>query len=175
MPKLLLLIGLPGSGKSSLARSIQRTEGQVMVISTDAIRAKLFGDEAIQGEWFLIWREVKSQFEWAVQRLQPVPFQFTSLQSDILRVAIYDATNAKRSHRKEVITLARSIGFTQITAIWFDVPLSICLQRNRQRDRRVPDEAILRMHRQLSDACPSLSEGIDGLIRYKPIPSHFSG
>jgi predicted kinase len=174
MPRLLLLIGLPGSGKSSLARSIQHTGGQVMIISTDAIRAKLFGNEAIQGEWSLIWREVKSQFEQAVRRLQPDLFQLNSLQSDIIRAAIYDATNAKRSHRKEVITLARSTGFTQITAIWFDVPLSICLQRNQQRDRQVPNEVILRMSRQLSDAPPSLNEDVDGLIQYKPVPSYLS-
>ena len=157
MPKLILLIGLPGSGKSSLTGSMQRSCSNLIVISTDAIRAKLFGNEAVQGEWLLIWREVGQQFQQAAQRIQQGGG----------KTAIYDATNAKRSHRKEVIALARSIGFTHITFLWLDVPLSLCLQRNQQRDRQVPEEVIHRMYRQLSDAPPSLREGIECLIQYR--------
>jgi predicted kinase len=157
MPKLLLLIGLPGSGKSSLVTSMQRTCSGLIVISTDAIRAKLFGDEATQGEWLWIWREVGRQFRQAVQ----------SIQQGEAQTAIYDATNAKRSQRKQVIALARSAGFTQIVAIWLDVPLTVCLQRNQQRDRQVPEEVIDRMYRQMSDAPPHPREGIECLISYR--------
>ena len=47
--QLILLIGLPGSGKSSLAEQLVAQSPGSAIISTDAIRAQLFGDEGIQG------------------------------------------------------------------------------------------------------------------------------
>jgi predicted kinase len=150
MTKLILLIGLPGSGKSTLAKQLVAQYTQMSLISTDAIRGQLFGSQAVQGPWLLIWREVKRQFQETI---------FTG------RTAIFDATNAQRRHRREVIALARDLGFTQITAIWVDTPVWLCLARNKRRSRQVPEEIILRMHRQLRDAPPSLEEGLDNLIR----------
>jgi predicted kinase len=40
------------------------------------------------------------------------------------------------------------------------------LARNRRRERLVPEDVILRMHRQLRDAPPTLPEGLDCLIDY---------
>ncbi|MEH2278339.1 MAG: AAA family ATPase [Nostoc sp.] len=147
---LLLLIGLPGSGKSTLAKTLLAECPQMSLISTDAIRGQLFGSQAIQGPWLLIWREVERQFQQAISTEN---------------TAIFDATNAQRRHRREVIALARDLGFTQITGIWVDTPVWLCLARNKRRSRQVPEEIILRMHRQLRDAPPSLEEGLDRLIR----------
>jgi predicted kinase len=150
MTKLILLIGLPGSGKSTLAKELLAECPQMALISTDAIRGQLFGSQAVQGPWVLIWREIERQFQQAIS---------TTNQ------AIFDATNAQRRHRREIIALARDLGFTQIKAIWVDTPVWLCLARNKKRSRQVPEEIILRMHRQLRDAPPSLEEGIDSLIR----------
>lgn len=152
-PSLLLLIGLPGSGKSTLARHLIAKDQRRQLISTDTIRCQLFGDEAIQGSWLLIWQEVKRQFQQAVIYSQSVP------------TAIYDATNVQQRHRLEVISLARSSGFTRITGLWVDTPIGLCLERNQQRDRQVPEDIILQMYRQLCDAPPSLAEGLNLIHR----------
>ncbi|MCX7594012.1 MAG: AAA family ATPase [Fischerella sp.] len=149
MTKLILLIGLPGSGKSTLAKQLLAECPQRRLVSTDTIRGQLFGNEAIQGSWLLIWREIKRQFQEAIATGSTV---------------IYDATNAQRRHRREVITLARDIGFTHISGIWINTPVWLCLARNQRRERRVPEEVIFRMYRQLRDAPPSLEEGLDCLI-----------
>lgn len=156
MVKLILLIGLPASGKSSLAQNLLATQPKFKLISTDAIRKQLFGDEAIQGPWFLIWQELQRQFQQAA----------IQISRGMLHSAIYDATNAQRKQRRAAIALARAIGFNYITAVWVDTPVWLCLARNRRRRRQVPEEVIFRMHRQLRDAPPSLSEGLDRLIRY---------
>ena len=156
MVKLILLIGLPGSGKSYLAQQLLAEDSRRQLISTDAIRYHLFGDEAIQGPWLLVWREVQRQFQQAI-----VQISCAAAQS-----AIYDATNAQRRSRREVIALARAAGFTHITGVWLNTPVWLCLARNRRRSRRVPEDVIFRMHRQLRDAPPSLSEGLDCLIHY---------
>jgi len=159
MVRLILLIGLPGSGKSSLAKQLLAEDPRRQLISTDVIRSQLFGDEAIQGPWLLIWRSVELQFQQAV----------VQISRGAASVAIYDATNAQRRHRREVIAFARATGFTHITGLWLDTPVWLCLTRNKKRDRRVPEEAIFRMHRQLRDAPPTLPEGLDHLIRYTGI------
>ena len=66
MTKLILLIGLPGSGKSTLAKQLLRECPQIELISTDTIRGQLFGSEAIQGPWPLIWREMERQLQQAI-------------------------------------------------------------------------------------------------------------
>jgi predicted kinase len=149
MTKLILLIGLPGSGKSTLAKQLLAECPQMQLISTDAIRGQLFGSQAIQGPWLLIWQEVERQFQQAVSTR---------------KTAIFDATNAQRRHRRELIALAYDLGFSHITGIWVNTPVWLCLARNKRRSRRVPEEIILRMHRQLRDAPPSLEEGLDSLI-----------
>lgn len=156
MIKLILLIGLPGSGKSSLAQQLLVEEPRRQLISTDAIRSQLFGDEAVQGSWLLVWHEVQRQFQRAVVQNSRAA----------AKEAIYDATNAQRRHRREVIALARATGFTHITGLRLDTPVWLCLARNKKRDRRVPEDVIFRMHRQLRDAPPTLQEGLDCLIHY---------
>lgn len=158
MTNLILLIGLPGSGKSSLAQQLLVEDLRRQLISSDAIRRQIFGDEAIQGAWLLIWREVERQLQQAV----------IQIARGVASAAIYDATNAQRRHRREVITLARATGFTKITGLWLDTPVWLCLARNKKRTRSVPDDVIFRMHRQLRDAPPSLLEGLDCLIHYLP-------
>nr|WP_044500935.1 AAA family ATPase [Nostoc sp. PCC 7107] len=147
---LILLIGLPGSGKSTVAKQLIAECPQMQLISTDAIRGQLFGDEIIQGPWFLVWQEVERQLQQTVAANQS---------------AVFDATNAQRSHRRELIACTRDLGFTQIVGIWMTTPVWLCLARNKRRDRRVPEEVILRMHRQLRDAPPSVEEGLDDLIK----------
>ncbi|MBN8562904.1 MAG: AAA family ATPase [Leptolyngbya sp. UWPOB_LEPTO1] len=165
------MIGLPGSGKSTLADSLLADESLPSellcsrewnfqdthtrrLISTDAIRAQLFGDEAIQGSWLKIWLEVRSQFQQAG----------SAIAADELEFAIYDATNAVRKQRRAAIALARKAGFTHITGIWVNPTIEICLERNRLRSRQVPEEVIHRMARRLYGAPPSVEEGLDCLI-----------
>jgi predicted kinase len=162
--KLFLLIGLPGSGKSTLAASMQQTCPTLRLVSTDRIRGKLFGDEGIQGSWQFIWREVYQQLREAVQQIGQGQSQ----------AALYDATNTRRRSRRAVIALARSISFTHITGLWIDTPLSVCLERNRQRHRQVPEEVIQRMHGQLYGGLPGLEEGMSCLIRYRSFTSQAS-
>lgn len=147
--ELFLLIGLPGSGKSTLARQLITACPQAILVSTDAIRAQLFGDESIQGNWMLIWQQIRQQFQQAVHQTP---------------ATIYDATNARRCYRREIIQLAQEVGFVKITALWVNTPLHICLERNRQRDRQVPEEVILQMQCYLLDTPPSLAEGLDQVI-----------
>jgi predicted kinase len=147
--KLILLIGLPGSGKSTLAKQLLANYPQSQLISTDTIRGKLFGDEANQGCWMLVWQEVQRQFQLAASGNQ---------------TAIYDATNVTRCNRRQVIDIARTSGFSQIVGIWLQTPIWLCLAHNKRRQRNVSEKIIFLMHRQLQGSPPSTTEGFDDLI-----------
>jgi predicted kinase len=151
---LILLIGLPGSGKSSLAKRLATESRHCQVVSADALRAKL-ADESSQREGQQLWREIEQQLQQAVQRFQEPRGE-----------VIYDATNAAFGTRRRAIRLARAAGFTQITGVWVDTPLWLCLKRNRQRTRNVPELSVIAMYCQLLIAPPSPQEDLEHLIRY---------
>lgn len=152
---LLLLVGLPGSGKSTWASHFVALHPDYRIVSTDAIRADLYGNAAIQGEWTQVWHDVLQS--WQVGLAAIAAGQLTGI--------IYDATNVRRRQRRLVIDTARTLGFSPIAIYWFDTPLERCLWRNQRRPRQVPEEVISRMARQLQGAPPSLEEGIDVLLR----------
>lgn len=171
MAHLIFLIGIPGSGKSFVGQELAKQCPSRQLIATDTIRGKLFGDEGFQGPWPLIWQEIEREFRQVVNR-QRVNISWRNGKKilQIVRAeAIYDATNAVRCHRQEAIGLGKATGFSRITGLWLDMPLSLCLDRNRQRDRQVPEEAIVQMHRQLTETPPTLADGFDRLIHWSAI------
>lgn len=152
---LWLMIGLPGSGKSTWAHQFVAGPVPVLWVSTDAIRAQRYGHAAVQGNWGEVWAEVQHQFHQGV----------TQTRQGRLGGVLYDATNTRRRARKDVIKAARRIGFGRILAVWLDVPVECCLSRNRQRSRQVPEAVIQTMARQLAGAPPHCSEGLDAVFR----------
>ena len=73
-----------------------------------------------------------------------------------------DATHLARWERLPYIRLAQRQG-CEIEALFFDVPVEVCIQRNQGRDRFVPDQAILDMARNLQP--PTEAEGFSRVRR----------
>ena len=156
---LILTVGIPGSGKSTWAAALVAQKAlqqeRYQIISTDSIRAQLYGDEAIQGEWMEIRSALIHQLASAYQSI---------LQRQTTAV-IYDATNAVRRQRREFIQLARQCGYAPLTAAWIDTPLVVCLQRNAVRSRQVPPHIIEKMQRRLAGAPPTRLEDLDEIVK----------
>ena len=49
VPKLEILIGLPGSGKSTYAKKEHKSNSNSVYLSSDKIREELYGNESVQG------------------------------------------------------------------------------------------------------------------------------
>jgi predicted kinase len=152
---LIVLVGIPGSGKSTWGRQFCAACPRYQIVSTDQIRATLYGDEAIQGDWSQIWARVLQEWQRG----------YGAIAAGDLDGLIYDATNARRRDRRIAITVARELGFAPIAIYWFDVPLALALARNQARSRQVPTEVIERMHRQIAGAPPGVEEGVDQVVR----------
>lgn len=84
----------------------------------------------------------------------------------IRRPATYvDATHLTPKERRPYIKIARKFG-CQIEALFFDVPLDVCLERNRARARMVPEDAMRAMAAKLVP--PTVDEGFSRVqvVRY---------
>lgn len=139
-PRIVLLVGLPGSGKSTWAF------GKKGVLSSDALRDLLADDPNNQNIHARVFRAMRYLLK---QRL------------DLKRPMTYiDATNLTPWERRPYIKLARSFA-CEIEAIFFDVPVEECIRRNRARDRIVPDEVIREMAERLVP--PDIAEGFLGV------------
>lgn len=141
-PRLLLLIGLPGSGKSTFAR-----EHCLPVLSSDAFRVLLADDAADQTVNSRVFRLLHAVLRERLELRRPL--------------TCIDATSLTRAERRPYIEIAHELG-AEINAVYFDVPLEVCLDRNSRRDRIVPLEAMLLLASRLEP--PSLDEGFRSIV-----------
>ena len=49
-PKLILLVGIPGAGKTTYSNEYVKSNPNIIHLSSDLIRKELYGDESIQGD-----------------------------------------------------------------------------------------------------------------------------
>ena len=136
-----ILIGLPASGKSTVSKKIENTF--VKVLSSDAIRAELYGDEATQGNPADVFGLLYNRMD--------------NLLSDGFSVII-DATNICKRERSEAIRIAKKHG-ARVEALVMDTPFAECVRRNDVRERKVPGFVFDRMIAKYEE--PTLSEGFD--------------
>ena len=140
--RIVVLVGLPGSGKSTY---VQRVEGEAL--SSDAIRKLLAGDETDQTIHVQVFQTLRYLLE---QRLA------------IGRHVTYiDATNLTPEERRPYIEIGRAHG-CEMDAVFFDVPLEVCRDRNARRSRVVPEEALEKMAAKLVP--PAREEGFDNVV-----------
>jgi predicted kinase len=134
---VVLAIGLPGSGKTTWFR-----RRGVTPLSSDLLRSILFDDVEEQRYQGLVFSTLRSLL---LARLKArMPWNYV------------DATNLSIHERRQWIKMAKSFGY-EVQAVFFDVPLEVCLDRNRQRDRSVSEDIMRKMAEKLKP--PAFEEG----------------
>lgn len=126
-PSLVVLIGAAGSGKTTFAA---RHFGSAEILSSDAYRALIAGDEADQGATGPAFGRLHRMLD---RRL-----------ADRL-MTVVDATNVERSARRALLLRASAVGVPAI-AIVLDLPSALVLARNAGRSGRVVDERVVHRH-----------------------------
>jgi predicted kinase len=139
---VVLAIGLPGSGKSSWFK-----RRGVTPLSSDLLRALLFDDATEQRHQDLVFGTLRSLLR--ARLVARMPWNYL------------DATNLSPRERHGWIKMARDFGY-EAHAVFFDVPLEVCLERNRRRQRLVPEDVMQRMAAKLRP--PSFEEGFSKII-----------
>jgi predicted kinase len=140
-PRIVLLVGLPGSGKSTWVQS-KVTPGVSGALSSDALRELLADDPNNQNIHARVFRVMRELLKHRLELKRPVTY--------------IDATNLTPKERRPYIKLV-DLFDGEIEAVFFDVPMEECKRRNQGRGRIVPDEVIGTMAERL--VAPDVAEG----------------
>jgi predicted kinase len=138
--KAFVLVGIPGSGKSTYAKKLAKTENAV-VVSGDNIRIELEASGVNDPCWVEIWNLVEEEVAQA---------------AECGRNVILDGTHVGVQHRAETVTMLQSYGYTEVEAVILDVDMKKCTERNATRKRKVADYVISHMHKTLRDSLPTI-------------------
>jgi len=134
---VVLTIGLPGSGKTTWFK-----RRGVTPLSSDLLRTILFDDITEQRYQGLVFSTLRSLLR--ARLIARMPWNYV------------DATNLSPHERRQWIKMAASFGY-EVQAVFFDVPLAVCLERNAKRDRPVSDDVMQKMAERLKP--PAFDEG----------------
>lgn len=141
-PRLIILTGIPGSGKTTYAREYADTIPNTIHLSSDTIRAELYGDESIQGDPSEVFSLMQKR---AVEAL-----------NEGCNV-IYDCTNVTRKDRAGIINICPKFARIECRIIW--APIEECIKRDAIRERTVGKAVIDKMLKRFQ--APYYDEGID--------------
>ena len=135
--KVFLMCGVPGSGKSTwVEQRVKESPNNSTVISRDKIRFAILKENA---EYFSKEAEVWALFVHNAQSAIDNP-SFTNI--------FIDATHLNEKARNKILD-ALNVNDCEIIPVYFQMPLHVCLERNRLRSGRavVPDDVIKNMYR----------------------------
>ncbi|MCI0354532.1 MAG: ATP-binding protein [Acidobacteria bacterium] len=139
---VVLAIGMPGSGKTTWFK-----RRGVTPLSSDLLRSILFDDITEQRYQSLVFSTLRSLLR--ARLIAKMPWNYV------------DATNLSPGERRQWIKMAKNLGY-EVQAVYFDVPIEICLERNRRRERMVPEEVMRRLAAKLKP--PTFEEGFSKIV-----------
>ena len=145
IPTLILLVGIPGSGKTYYAQQLLKDtyyKDKTIHLSSDDIRQELYGDESIQGNPNEVFYLMQKR---AVEAL-----------NNGLNV-VYDSTAITRKDRAGIIAACPKFAKIECNIIW--APIETCIERDTARNRTVGKGIIDRMLKRFQAVY--YDEGID--------------
>lgn len=139
MKDLILMMGVPGAGKSTYLNAVVSSAMGEVRVSRDDIRFSLIGN----GDYFSKENEV---FDTYIQNIQ------AALDNPNVSRVYADATQLTEKSRCKVLDKLNLKG-VNIKIYWKNTPLSLCLKRNKQREALavVPEKVIKRMYHSIQD------------------------
>lgn len=147
IPYFRMVIGLPGSGKSTFIQEMTNGSSNdlVHIHSSDSIRRELLGDINDQSSNSLVFDTLHKRVK------------------DDLKNGIscwYDATNIHKKYRKAFLDSLKGIDCMKECYL-IASPIEECIERDKKRDRSVGEEVINKMYKNID--IPAKREGWDNM------------
>lgn len=132
MKRLIVLSGVPGSGKSYFCEQVLKcTHGHTYVVSSDELRKQVGGHQQNLDHEQEIW---KIFYE--------LP---TVYASDMDATVILDSTNTFRKYRIDPNRKFKDL-YDKIILVYFNIPKDILLKQNLEREFPIPNDALMRYY-----------------------------
>jgi protein phosphatase len=148
-PKLYLLIGCPGSGKTTFGKKYAK-DNNIMYLSSDELRAAFGKNEEDQSVTPRVFEHIRYATD-----------EYLSKKISLM----IDATNINKRDRKNYIDTANTYGI-RVVAYVFEQPRRVLIDRNQKRGenggRNVPVHVIDKMLNKYET--PTYKEGFDEII-----------
>ena len=148
-PTMWVLVGLSGSGKSTIATQIANENPNTVIVSSDAIREELTGnyeDQEHNEEVFKIFHD----------RIRK------NLENK--KNVIADATNLTMKSRRAIMMKVNGLNVRKVCVI-IPKPFKQCKKDNLHREHPVPDFVLDKQIRKYQ--IPFYEEGFDEIIIHK--------
>lgn len=134
MSYLIVMCGLPGSGKTSYIQNNLTSNGET-IVSMDMIRKEVFGDSRCQRDNNLIAKLAM--------------YRVKSLLSDG-EIVVFDATSITKQYRANFINIAKDLGLKS-TIIYKKMNLDDLLTINKYRDDPIPERVLCNIRFKLEE------------------------
>ncbi|MBO4541479.1 MAG: ATP-binding protein [Bacilli bacterium] len=137
MKTLILLSGIPGSGKSTWAKAYLEQHPNTHIVSSDGIRLRLFGAFQAFDDERLVWRTYLEDIH--------------AYGKEEDAIVIADSTNLTNHYRRYY--LEQTPEFDRHILVVFEAPFDVCERRNKQRKagKIVPDEGMRKLEEEWED------------------------
>lgn len=125
-----MVVGLPGSGKSTAASELSNSENAV-IHSSDSLREELFGNVNENERNEELFRELHIR-----------------IMNDLVNgnSIIYDATNVGYKRRKAVLDQYKKVNCEKICYL-IATPFDLCMLQNSKRERNVAGHVLKKMYK----------------------------
>ncbi len=145
MGKLIMMVGLPASGKSTYAKELARTHAEAFVFSSDDYRERLLHDVNDQSQNELVFQTLYADARKCLEQNC---------------TAIIDATNISRKSRRRCLEKFKDMDIIRECCI---IPtfFNVCIDRDENRERTVGKDVIMKFAR--SFEVPMPFEGFDDI------------
>lgn len=147
---LIIMVGPPCSGKTTVAEKIINEFDNFIVVSPDKIREEVTGSMNNQSQNEVVFGRVYNQLNTYLENGQNV---------------IYDATNCRSTYRYKIIDVCKDHAY-KIICLMSTTPISECIRRNNKRNQFVPEDVIEKMYFNLRKHPPIIFEGYDLIARF---------
>lgn len=136
MNKVLILQGLPGSGKSTWAKQYCKENPNTLILNRDSLRK------------MLNYEEWTAEYENIVRKIEISALELI-LDNCVNSTVIIDDTNLKLKTVNHLIQICKSHNAEVVLQDFFHVPLMECIKRDSKREKPVGKTAIIRMNEDL--------------------------
>ncbi len=151
-PHLLVLVGIPGAGKTTYARQLLARCPSLRLVSPDLVREELYPGYA---------RDAVAHEQIDNRRVFSQAFGEVRTALVAGQDVIFDATNLTIDARHMLVLLGRR-AHAILIARYFPIAVMAALRRNRGRLRQVPTGVIARMAAKLQP--PTRAEGFQRVV-----------